>query len=72
MIGYVKCFDSDKAMSLKVSNKKLLKTYIKILKKISSLVSKKFGSEYVYGDSDKYIETKFKSYGGKVNTNFQG
>ena len=45
-------------MSLKVSNKKLLKTYIKILKKISSLVSKKFGSEYVYGDSDKCIKTK--------------
>ena len=42
------------------------------MKKICSLVSKKFGSEYVYGDSDKYIKTKFKSYGAKVNTNFQG
>ena len=26
----------------------------------------------VYGDSDKYIKTKIKSYGDKVNTNFQG
>ena len=26
---------------------------------------------FVYGDNDKYIKTKIKSYGGKVNTNFQ-
>ena len=25
-----------------------------------------------YGGSDKYIKTKIKSYGDKVNTNFQG
>ena len=30
-----------------------------------------FDSETVYGDSDKYIKTKIKSYGDKVNTNFQ-
>ena len=29
-------------------------------------------SEPVYGDSDKYIKTKIKLYGDKVNTNFQG
>ena len=28
-------------------------------------------SELVYGDNDKYIKAKIKSYGGKVNTNFQ-
>ena len=29
-------------------------------------------SEPVYGDSDEYIKTKIKSYGDKLNTNFQG
>ena len=28
-------------------------------------------SEPVFGDNDKYIKTKIKSYGDKVNTNFQ-
>ena len=31
-----------------------------------------FDSEPVYGDSDKYINTKITSYGDKVNTSFQG
>ena len=31
-----------------------------------------FDSEPVYGDNNKYIKTKIKSYGDKVNTNFQG
>ena len=35
-------------------------------------MNKKFDSEPVYGDNDKYIKTKIKSYGDKVNTNFQG
>ena len=32
----------------------------------------KFDSEPVYGDVDKYIKTKIKTYEDKVNTNFQG
>ena len=31
-----------------------------------------FYSKSVYGNNDKYIKTKIKSYGDKVNTNFQG
>ena len=31
-----------------------------------------FDSEPVYGDNDKYIKAKIKSYGDEVNTNFQG
>ena len=31
----------------------------------------KFDSETVYGDNGKYIKTKIKIYGDKVNTNFQ-
>ena len=32
----------------------------------------KFDSETVYGDNGKYIKTKIKIYGDKVNRNFQG
>ena len=32
----------------------------------------KVDSEPVCGDNDKYIKTKIKPYGDKVNTNFQG
>ena len=35
MIGYVKHFDSNKTMSFKVSETKLLKTYNKIWEKIA-------------------------------------
>ena len=31
-----------------------------------------FDSQPVYGDGDKYIMTKIKIYGDRVNTNFQG
>ena len=41
MIGYVKHFDSNIAMSFKVSDKKLLKKYTKIWRKISSSMKKR-------------------------------
>ena len=41
-------------------------------KKITGLIGKKFDSEPVYGDNDKYIKTRTKLYGDKINTNFQG
>ena len=45
----------------------------KIRGKISSLIGKEFDSELFYGVSDnKYIKTKIKTYGYKVNTNFEG
>ena len=72
MIGYVKRFDSNKAMSFKVTDKKLLKNYIKIWEKVSNLTDIKFDSEPVYGNNDKYIKAKIKIYKDKVNTNFQG
>ena len=31
-----------------------------------------FDSEPVYGDNDKYMKTKIKMYGDRVNTNFKG
>ena len=40
--------------------------------KISSLINKKFVSDPVYGDIDKYIKTKINLYEDTVNTSFQG
>ena len=40
--------------------------------KVSNLLSIKFDNESVYDDNDRYIKTKTKLYGNKVNTNFQG
>ena len=72
MIGCVKCFDSNKTMSFKVSNNKLLKRYNKISERVSNLMNIEFANEPVYDDNDKYIKTKIKLYGDKINTNFQG
>ena len=36
MIGYIKCFDSNKTMSFKVSDKKLLKKYNEIWERVSN------------------------------------
>ena len=72
MIGYVKCFDSNKLISFKVIDKKLLKKYTKIWKRVSSLMNIELDSKPVYGSNDKYIKTKIKTYEDKVNTNFQG
>ena len=71
-IGYVKCFNSNKTMSFKVIDNKLLKNYNKTWEKISNLMKAKFDSEPVHGDNDKYIKTKIKLYEDKINTNFQG
>ena len=62
MIAYVKHFDSNKTMSFKVSDNKLLKKYNKIWEKVSNLLDIEIGSEPVYGDGDKYIKTKIKIY----------
>ena len=72
MTGYVKNFDSNKAISFKAGDNKLLKKYIKIWGKISNLMNIEFDSEPIYGDNDKYIKTKIKMYEDRLNTNFQG
>ena len=40
MIGYFKGFDSNKTMSFKVSDNKLLKKYTKIYERVSNLMDK--------------------------------
>ena len=71
IIGYVTHFDSNKTMSFKVNDNRLLKKYTKIWEKVSILMNIEFDSEPVYSDNDKYIKTKIKPYGDKVNRNFQ-
>ena len=63
MIGYVKHFDSNKTMSFKVRDNKLLKKYKKIWEKVLNLLNIKFNSEPIYCDVDKYIKTKKKYMG---------
>ena len=62
MIGYFKHFDSNKTTFFKASDNKLLKRYTKIWETVSNLMNIKFDSELVYGDNDKYIKTKIKTY----------
>ena len=45
-------------MYFKVIDKTLLKKYIRIWERVSSLMNIEFDSEPVYGDNDKYIKTK--------------
>ena len=54
-----------------VIKKTVKKSKSKYGKKFSISMKKQFDSELVYGDNDKYISTKIKSYGDKINTNFQ-
>ena len=57
-------------MSPMVKDKQLLKNYNKIWKKIEKLMSIGFDSKPVYGNDDKYIKTKIKTYEDSISTNF--
>ena len=70
MIEYFQCFHSNKTMSFKVIDNKILKKYTKIWERVSSLMNIEFDSQMI--NNDKYIKTKIKSYGNKVKINFQG
>ena len=72
MIGYLKEFDDNITMSLRVDDNQLFKNYCKIWRTIKGLLGIEFDSQPVYGDTDSYIKTKVKLYDNKVNTNFQG
>ena len=51
---------------------KLLKRFTETRGKVSISMNVEFDREHVYCDNDKYVKTKIKSYGDKVNTNIQG
>ena len=71
MTGYVRKFEGNTTMSFKISNKQMLKKYNQIQKRVEKLLKIEYGSEPVYGDSDKYIKIKIKIYAGTMITNFQ-
>ena len=71
MIGYVRKFEGNATMSFKINDRKLLRKYNQIKKKVEKLLRIEFDSKPVYGGNDKYIKAKIKIYGGSVNTNFQ-
>ena len=70
MTGYARKFDENATMSFIVKNKQLLKKYIKIWETIEGLMKINFESKPVYGDDDKYIKTKIKTYEKSIITNF--
>ena len=71
MTGYVNKFDENKiTMSLMIKDKQLLKNFNKIWKKIERLMSIDFDSKTIYGDDNKYIKTKLKTYKDSIITNF--
>ena len=75
MTGYINEFEEDRnknkiTMSLKVKDKQLLKNYNKIWKKIEKLMKIDFNTKTTYGDDDKYIKTKIKTYKDSIITNF--
>ena len=70
MTGYARKFDENATMSFIVKDKQLLKNYTKIWEKIEKLMKINFESNPVYGDDDKYIKTKIKTYAGGMITNF--
>ena len=57
-------------MSFKISDKELLKKYDQICKRIEKLLKIEFDSKPVYGDNEKCIKIKIKTYGDSVITNF--
>ena len=62
MIGYIKCLDNNKTMPFRVTDNNLLEKYTKIWRRVSNLMNIELDSESVYGDIDKYINTKIKVY----------
>lgn len=57
-------------MSFFIKDEHLLKKYNKIRNKVSNVINRGFDSKPVY--NEKYLQTRIKSYGVKINTNFNG
>ena len=58
------------AMAFMIKDIQLLKSYNKIWKKIEKLMKIDFNTKTTYGDDDKYIKTKIKTYKDSITTNF--
>ena len=57
-------------MPLKFKDEKLFKNYNKIWKKVEKLIGIDFNTKPTYGDDEKYIKTKIKTYENNITTNF--
>ena len=68
MTGYIDKFD--KRYTLMIQDIQLLKNYNKIWKKIEKLMKIDFNTKTTYGDDDKYIKTRIKTYKDSITTNF--
>ena len=67
--GYLNIFEyGTRKMSFLTDNNKFLERYTKIWEKISDLIDKKSDSDPVY--SNKYINTKIRSYNNDILTHF--
>ena len=69
MTGYARKFDENATMSFIVKNKQLFKKHAKIWERIEGVMKINFESKPVYGDKDKYIKTKIKTYADSIITN---
>ena len=71
MTGYINKFDKNKiAMSVMINDIQLLKNYNKIWKKIEKLMKIDFNTKTTYGNDDKYIKPKIKTYKDSIITHF--
>ena len=70
MTGYARKFHENITISFIVKDKRLLKKHTKILETIEGLMKINFESKPVYGDHDKYIKIKIKTYADSIITNF--
>ena len=69
--GYINKFEKNKiTMSLMIQDIQLLKNYNKIWKKIEKLMKIDFNTKTTYGDDDKYIKARIKTYKDSIITNF--
>ena len=69
--GYINKFDKNKiTMSLMIKDIQLLKSYSKIWKKIKKLMRIDFKTKTTYGDDDKCIKTRIKTYKDSITPNF--
>ena len=70
MTGYARKFDENATISFIVKDKWLLRKYTKTWETIEGLMKINFEGKSVYGDDDKYIKAKIKTYTGSIITNF--
>ena len=69
--GYIYKFDKNKiTMSLMIKDIQFLKNSKKIWKKNENLMKIDFKTKTTYGDDDRYIKTRIKTYKDSIITNF--